>query len=216
MLDGSSLLQVVPSLALSFSLYDTIRDACMVVHKKQQQHEWLQHQQQQLGLYDPTTASGGQELHNSISSIHGRGNAANRPRRRSFLGSPSDPQELAHSLSVASSVDQGTSLAQAAIWHMADQDARVASSSPSQQADKAAAAGAIGSGRTSAAAGSSSCNTADANSRSSSRALSDMGHTEVPAGISLVSGCMSGFVTATVTFPLDVIRRRMQVGSNQE
>jgi hypothetical protein len=33
----------------------------------------------------------------------------------------------------------------------------------------------------------------------------------VPAGISLASGCISGFLTATVTFPLDVVRRRMQV-----
>jgi hypothetical protein len=34
---------------------------------------------------------------------------------------------------------------------------------------------------------------------------------EVPAVISLASGCISGFLTATVTFPLDVVRRRMQV-----
>jgi hypothetical protein len=32
----------------------------------------------------------------------------------------------------------------------------------------------------------------------------------------LASGCISGFLTATVTFPLDVVRRRMQVrASNQ-
>lgn len=37
----------------------------------------------------------------------------------------------------------------------------------------------------------------------------------MPAGISLASGCVSGFLTATATFPLDVVRRRMQVYGRQ-
>jgi hypothetical protein len=33
----------------------------------------------------------------------------------------------------------------------------------------------------------------------------------IPAAVSLACGCVSGFLTSTVTFPLDVVRRRMQV-----
>eukprot|EP00878_Enallax_costatus_P022108 GHUV01023443.1.p1 GENE.GHUV01023443.1~~GHUV01023443.1.p1 ORF type:complete len:447 (+),score=96.43 GHUV01023443.1:244-1584(+) len=213
---GATLLQVVPSLALSFSLYDTIRDSCMNVYVKQQRQ---QHNTQQLEQQDPQdlqAAASSQSIDNSNSS---------RKRRRSLLGSPSNPQELAHSLSVASSVDQGTSLAQAAIWHMADQDAQAASRSRHQQASsssvqRAAAVGTSAVGdpygdlRASDAATDRSSNSSNSSSSShSSRARGGGWHAEVPAGISLASGCISGFITATVTFPLDVIRRRMQVGS---
>ena len=34
---------------------------------------------------------------------------------------------------------------------------------------------------------------------------------QIPAAVSLACGCVSGFLTSTVTFPLDVVRRRMQV-----
>lgn len=157
-------------------------------------------------------ASGSQPSDNRNSS---------RKQRRSLLGTPGNPQELAHSLSVASSVDQGTSLAQAAIWHMADQDAQAASRTGHQQASSsavqqaaAAATPAVGYGdqqRAYSASAVSSSNQGSRTSGSSSTAGGGGRYAEVPAGISLASGCISGFITATVTFPLDVVRRRMQV-----
>lgn len=205
-----AILQVVPSLALSFSLYDTIRDSCMTVYYKQQlrqqrhsgQQVLQQQQQQQPHALESAAAQSSEQVAQSSAND-------SKKRRRSLLSTPSNPQELAHSWSVASSVDQGTSLAQAAIWHMADQDAQAASSSgPQKVSSEADAAAAAAQGVSSGGWGHDS-----SSSTSSVEACSSSGRSqkEVPAGISLVSGCVSGFITATVTFPLDVIRRRMQV-----
>lgn len=133
-----------------------------------------------------------------------------------------------HSLAVASSVDQGLSLSQMLLWHLDDarQEAAAAAAAAAGDLDATSSSGSNGNveqdsaaARTGAAAihdayataARQSSNAAAGSSSSSSRVRS----ADVPAGISLVSGCMSGFLTATATFPLDVVRRRMQVYGRQ-
>jgi len=174
------LLQVVPSLALNFSLYDSIRNSCMVLHSRMQQL----HKQQQL--------------------------EAAAAAARQAASSSSSSSSTAHSLAVASSVDQGLSLSQMLMWHLDDARDFANSSSSSSSSSSAEAADAIADRRSSHAAATSS------SSSSSSRGVGGgVRGADVPAGISLASGCVSGFLTATATFPLDVVRRRMQVYGRQ-
>jgi hypothetical protein len=119
--------------------------------------------------------------------------------------SSSSSSSPAHGLAVASSVDQGLSLSQMLLWHLDDArdaaaEAYAASSSSSSSSSSGGHSGSDADRLASHAAASSSSRVCSA---------------DVPPGISLASGCVSGFLTATATFPLDVVRRRMQVYGRQ-
>jgi hypothetical protein len=167
----------------------------MAVHQRMQQL----HNQRRLAAVAEAAAAEAQGSHAAGGSSSGSGSSSS-----------------AHSLAVASSVDQGLSLSQMLLWHLDDaRDAAAEAYASSGSGGGGSSSGSASdhlSGDAAAAAGVADRRSSQEGASSSS---SRVRSADVPAGISLASGCVSGFLTATATFPLDVIRRRMQVYGRQ-
>jgi hypothetical protein len=155
--------------------------------------------------------AGAAQQHASVQQTASSSSSSSSSRKGMF-GSKQDPESLAHSLAVASSVDQGISHSQMLLWHLNDEAASTCGGLRQATAAAAAAEDAYSTSSGSSSSSSSSSRVEPAAGPSSSSShMAAASAADVPPGISLASGCISGFLTATVTFPLDVVRRRMQV-----
>jgi len=158
---GATLLQVVPSLALSFTVYETARSRAAAYEAR--------HRTAAAATTPPATSGTSSSAHTQL----GAGGAGGE-----------------------------WDLAQALV----ERDGGSGPTSSSSSSGR--------SGTTTSTTASSQTAANAASSSSSGSSSQPHGLTRPPpvsAGASLLCGCLSGVVTATVTFPLDVVRRRMQV-----
>ena len=163
---GATLVQVVPSLALSFTAYETARGWAAA---------------REARLRGESTSGGGSEAASSsgrggVSSGGGNGGGA--------AGGGGGEWDLAQA--VAQRPDGG--------------GGGGSSGSSSSPSTSAAAAGAVA--------------PAAASSSGGARGGPLARPPPISPAASLACGCLSGVVTATATFPLDVVRRRMQVAGS--
>ena len=179
-------LQTVPSLALSFTVYETARNAAAQLE-----------QRQRVEPAAPTASGGGSSSSGSSTSS-------------SFLSSSSEVSSRGTTASALSEASAGGG----GEWDLAQmltpgkgahRGNRASGGSPSSSSSSSSSNGG-GSG-----GGGSSFGGTNGGVGGDRHALAIPPPPPVSAVASLACGCLSGLVTATITFPLDVVRRRMQV-----